>query len=674
MKKLIALGVPAVGLLLCLGLMGCPGTTDRDAIALSTTEIVYEGDPKPTVEVWNQDPDLPEAVIVARSDAVWLVVQPPTFTSLAPQDGVEDRRVISFQVNEALVGLGENVATVHFTGDGLVEKTLTLRYTYERDALQLSRTEMAFELSELPMQVEAWNRLVGTPDLSVTASTEASWITVTPVQQTLPAPESEGVFTKRDFTISVDRTGLEPGLESAILTFDGPGLEPKTVHVSMRIPQPDSATSLIIKDTVHTYSAPYLLDFAFSLRDDTGEPVTDDPAQFALAAHEDGVEVGQATTGLHLRRGVARKLLVELVMDYAASMRTMDGATERMEDMVKEAILPGLGEDAWVGITVLSRDDEAPVRVLPFTKDHGLVEETVDGLAETFAFYSGAPLWLAVREGIEAFDPDPSSTEARFMIILSDGNDTSSGDYTVQDATDAALERDVAVLGIGFGGNVSVADFLELTDPTEGSYFPEENAEDLDLALARMLATLNSLYQLRWVTPRRGATAFTPSFELRLPNASAEYTAPEDFRPDDYAGNPLEGQVAFTRQEEETGTVAYAQAVYVPRLIDEFRVHARGTLPFTATVVSSDDEGVMAGWSLARTDTGATSAWLELSAPDGTPIPFGAFGPMLRFQFEGTIDPLEFLFDDFAVDNTIYAGGQTFTVVGLHGTPAKRAD
>ena len=88
-------------------------------------------------------------------------------------------------------------------------------------------------------------------------------------------------------------------------------------------------------------------------------------------------------------------------------------------------------------------------------------------------------------------------------------------------------------------------------------------------------------------------------------------------------------------------------------------------------MVDASNDGLLSGWTLTSTeDPEGNGITLDFQSPDD-PMPFGAFGPMLRISFDALLPEGEPLFSQVYVDNTIYegGGGQSFVVDGYDNTP-----
>lgn len=428
---------------------------------------------------------------------------------------------------------------------------------------------------------------------------------------------------------------------------------------------------LRFEGVVVSYSSPYLLDFTFSLRDKDGHAINNDPSSFTIKAMENGEAISSTETAFLLARGLTKQLKCFLVLDYTNSMVSA-GAIDAMEESAK-AFIDGLAPDAQVGIFEFHRDSP-PQKVSSLATYKPYLKDRIDAIWTEFVqdFPGASRCWDAVYAAVQELG-GPSADEGRYVVFLSDGRDESSR-HSPDDIIDAAVRNGVAIYCIGFGAELRPADLRHITSETDGGYYGSASVAELQDRFEQITQDLGSQYTLRWATLKRSSQSFTPSFEISLEGQSATYTGPS-YSPTDYAGNPFQGELRIPEYNIVFGTASiFLRAVYVPRYIRELRMYARSSYPFVITLVSAEDGGLCAGWEgpTITEDAKSGGAWIELVSPDpddlGTSIPYGAFGPILRFDFQGLPQDMIVLFDDFFIDNSIYetTGGQSFEGVRLH--------
>jgi hypothetical protein len=541
------------------------------------------------------------------------------------------------------------------------------------EAISFSNATLDFERSELPRFLEVWNNNPGVERLSLAVIPSNSWIVVNvrTVASNAPA-QTTGPFNKQTVQVSIDRTRLSAGQHTGSIIFSAPGIITRAVQVTVTQDTTGNLGELNVVNPVTTYSSPYLIDFSFSLHDSEGHGVVRDPDLFAVLARE-GAQVIPNETDVYLQRGAARQLKVALVLDYTQSMQESGGAIAAMEDAAKDILLPALNDDALVSVTEFHRDDAEAEIVTPFTVDRAYTRERIDAIQEEFVrgFYSASRMLDAVLDAAGTFESGSEDEESRYILLFTDGDDTSSTADT-NAVVNLAKARGIRIYAIDFGTDAVSTDLDELTERTDGTLFTAETVADLDDSFMQIVQDLDGQYTLRWASVARSSTPFLPGFTLILGDESTSYTAESNFVPTQYAGNgPLEGKLRFVSSDSENATTVFLRADYVPRLISRFSIYLASDTGFTVEAVDASSDGLLGGWTLTSTDDPeGNGITLDFQSTDD-PMPFGAFGPMLRISFDALLPEGEPLFSQVYVDNTIYegGGGQSFVVDGYDNTP-----
>jgi formylglycine-generating enzyme required for sulfatase activity len=450
------------------------------------------------------------------------------------------------------------------------------------------------------------------------------------------------------------------------------------------------------------YSSPYLLDFLFSLRDENDNAVILHPSSFDVTAMEDGDPISPSETafllvGEGVRETVNRELKSFLVLDYTESMidpvanGDSDGdgisdAVETMEEATK-AFIDSLTEDAQAGIYEFHREDVDPAvagRVSGFTTDKPLLKSLVDSILPEFVqgFSAGSRAWDALFAAVQEFEFGEAPDELRFIVFLGDGTDESSL-HTPDQIISAAGSREVRIYSIGFGAELDPTILQTIADATSAEYHAASSEAALITQFDQIVRDAGGQYALRWATLRRSAEDFIPSFEISVGPASSEISggpgSPEikvvsgldehfsfPYNPADHAGDVLRGSLRipeFSINREAGTATVFIRASYVPRDVNAFNI--RVLSPFDYTVSRA---GLTAAWPppSVTTHPGDPRTWIFLFSFSGdVVIPYGAFGPILRFDFTGLPpDVDENLFQEILIDNTIYeaTGGQFFVL------------
>lgn len=99
--------------------------------------------------------------------------------------------------------------------------------------------------------------------------------------------------------------------------------------------------------------------------------------------------------------------------------------------------------------------------------------DTIVGNMGGTAMYTG--LREALRELTENHDPE----RAQFIIVLSDGEDTSSEEGAYEEITNTALQYGIAIYCIALGAGADVSTLSEISLNTGGDYFRIDSADDL---------------------------------------------------------------------------------------------------------------------------------------------------------------------------------------------------
>lgn len=554
---------------------------------------------------------------------------------------------------------------------GIVAACITLSGCFILiDALFVSNSVLDFGLNELPMFIQVWNGNTEAGTLTIAVTTSAPWILTDLDEVVSQAPSGTGALDKQTVRVQIDRRGLAAGNYEGWVRFSAPGV--KSVEVTVRAQQDQDSVvgALNITNPTYAYSKPYLIDFQFALEDALGDPVVAEPDEFVINALE-GSKIVTADTGLHLRRSAARQLRIDLVLDYSLSMQQIPGAIAAMEDAAKNIFLPALNTDALVGILEFHRDDQAAARVAQFTVERDILRQRIDSIQADFVhgFYSGSRTWDALMQSLDEFSLLGGAQEDRYILLFSNGSDTSST-ATRNQVVAKAILRGVHVLAVGFGLSVDEGSLIDLTQRTGGAYFPSGSVGALDDAFQQIVYGLGAQYTLRWATLQRSGS-FKPSFTISLDGAADTYTADDSYVISQYADSVVQGRLRVVSSFVENRATAFLRADYMPRFIYSMSVFVRSSLPFTVEVVDADNDGLLSKWTKKVVDDPVNNGkWIDVTSP-GPPIPFATFGPLLLFNFGQVPDTVTSLFDLVTVDNTLYQQtGQSFVVEGFEGTTA----
>lgn len=538
---------------------------------------------------------------------------------------------------------------------------------FRQEAISLSNWTLDFSRNETPFTMYVWNNNPLIPELTVGAKPDKSWILVNvdEVVSNAPADPEKGPFDRRVLFVRIDRTQLDEGEHTGKIVFSSKGIKPKEAKVRVVMDADGRLASLNITNATSAYSKPYLIDFMFGVTDKQGNAVVAEPAQFVVEALEGDRAVGN-NNGLQLRRASTLQLRMDLLMDYSQGMQERPGAVAVMEGTARDILLPALNMDAQVGITEFHRDDQEAQSVSDFSVDRAHTRARIGAIQSEYVrgFYSGARLLDAVITSCSKFEKGESKSEARYVVLFSDGYDTSSA-ATLDDAVERARDRSVRIFAVGCGEDANLPLLLDLTGRTGGAYFPADTTDLLPAAVEKIVQNLEGQYILRWASLSRRDEPFRPSFSLILGDARAGYKATADFNPDGQKGDVLRGKLRVQDSGSPERTTVLLRADYMPRFIHEIHLFVRSDLPFSVSLVEPADEGLLAGWSMEVTRAyGTAGYWVSLESP-GPLLSFASFGPLVRFDFEGSVSEDQPLFEELYVDNGVYEDEVALDISGF---------
>lgn len=419
-----------------------------------------------------------------------------------------------------------------------------------------------------------------------------------------------------------------------------------------------------------TYSAPYLLDFSFSLYDRGGHAVVVEPSELAVKAKESGNPISPSETAFILAKGDNKELKSFLVLDYTASMYA-SGAIEAMETDAKDFINQ-LNVDAQIGIYEFHREDVDPATgqglVADFSTDKNYLASRIDAIQSEFVrgFPASTRCWDSVYAALGHFTGQNSMDERRFLLFLSDGRDESST-HKPSDIIKLADTQSVRIFPIGFGEEVNPGDLKDIARKTGGKYYGAKNVQQLQEQFQQIVHDLGGQYLLRWATLRREGS-FKPSFTVKKGLLKRTFKESE-FSTEKYAGDVLGGLLRIPEYSVRNGKArVFLRALYVPRYITQLRFTVKSGFPFTASLVDQETGGLCADWAApAITAIGSGEYRVELVSRDpgdrSTSIVFGGFGPMVYFDFANLpANAGQAFFEIKEIDNSIYDNGQSFSV------------
>lgn len=521
------------------------------------------------------------------------------------------------------------------------------------DAIWVSRTEINFERDSNPQFFEVANDNSEVGTITVTVTPNRNWILVAPQSLPCEPPKPTGRVTYR-IEVGINRSKLTTiGINEGTITLSAPGIKPVTIKVSAikdKTPNEGELGPLNIVNPIITYGRPYLVEFAFDLRDENDRAVIGEPAQFQIAGYEDDIPVGRPE-GLLLRRGAARQLWIEIILDYSIYMREIENAIPEMERAATEVLLPSLNEDALVAVSAFYRDNLDSRLIVPYTVNRQYVIQQIRAIRSTYltGWASGAKIYEALIDAINRFDGLAGEKDDKYIVLFCNGRSTSSI-VTADQVISAAKAKNVHIIAVGFGRSIDSGELMTVALSSNGRFIAASELDTLQHAFERIVEDLNCQYVIRWASARQDAKPIIPSFSITFNNASASYVAPRPFKARDHAGNRLQGELVLIQSETPGNTTVFLRANYVPYDISKFRFYVASNDNFKTTLVGPADDGLLGGWQLIVSTEQDGRKRITIDGK-GIPIPFASFGAMLRFEFDKQV---ETPFTAFEIDNSIY--------------------
>jgi hypothetical protein len=471
---------------------------------------------------------------------------------------------------------------------------------------------------------------------------------------------------------------------------------------------------LAITDVLTNWAKPYLLNFTFSLRDgpdpSTSSPVVVPPSQLQVVCMEDGVPIPSEAPVI-LESGLKKQLKSYLVLDYTYSMLAAPGAIDAMQ-AAAELLIDEEPTHALFGIYEFNADYVAPQLVTT----NGLIANKatliadIEGIQTNYVKgnYAGTRCWDAMYAALKQFGPfgPTNSAEQRYLIAMTDGNDSSSllntNTNVVATLVSLAQTNQVRIFCVAFGNDVNTNALQELTSQTGGHYYLAATTADLALEFQKIVKDIDGQYVLRWATLTRTPEPFQPSFQVSyegftdtfntnlLYGTNTDYTTnivvdPTQnppvtnitiitnvtvtnivvlpFNPSNWAGNVLVGSVQLMSDADVGPQTIRLYADYVPRFIREIQINYRPNYPCTAFLDSTGTNDILYGWSMTETtDTNGLRTLTMVSSDTNnllTSIEYAAFGDLVEFDFTypDSVTAAQ-AFSVFSINNNIYSNMQ----------------
>ncbi len=482
-----------------------------------------------------------------------------------------------------------------------------------------------------------------------------------------------------------------------------------------------TVNGLAITGATNIFSSPYLLDFSFSLRDNTDPTISSSVvrpvSQLQVNCMEAGVPI-PGETALITAPGSQKQIKMFLALDYTYSMLAA-GAIDAMQ-AAAITLINSEPPHAQFGLYEFNADYVAPQLVTTngLTANKAALAGLIYGIQANYVQgnYAGTRCWDTIYAALSQFGPYTATNrdEQRFIVVMSDGNDDSSLLNTNLDpiATMVGLAQtnNVKIYCVAFGSNINTNNLQQLTAQTLGQYYQAATTADLALQFLKIAKDIDGQYLLRWATLRRTPLPFQPSFTITVDGFTAAFntnlfygtnitfatntvidttvTPPATnityttnmtvtnivalpFNPATYAGDVKVGALLLVADSDVGPQTIRLRTTYTPRFVREIRINYRPNFSCTSSLSSSDPGNFLSGWSMTETTDNTGMRTLTLVSPSPTnlltSIPYGTFGELAAFHFQyPDLVTATQAFSAFSVDNTIYTNmlpnGQSFVL------------
>ncbi len=473
---------------------------------------------------------------------------------------------------------------------------------------------------------------------------------------------------------------------------------------------------LAITDVTNNWAKPYLLNFTFSLRDgpdpSTSSAVVVPPSQLQVVCWETGtngvpVPIPTDETAVVLESGLKKQLKSYLVLDYTYSMFAVPGAIDSMQ-AAAELLINEEPAHAQFGIYEFNADYVNPQLVTTngLMANKAALIADIEGIQTNYVNgnYAGTRCWDAMYAALKQFGPfGPTNyDEQRFLVVMTDGNDTSSRLNTNADpvATLVSLAQtnQVQIFCVAFGNDVNTNSLLQLTSQTGGHYYLAATTADLATQFQKIVKDIDGQYMLRWATLRRTGPPFQPSFQVSyggftdtfntnlvyqtntsyLTNITVDTNQTPavtnidittnttvtnililPFNPPDWSNDVKVGSVLLAPDADIGPQTIRLHAYYVPRFLREIQINYRPNYPCMAFLDSTGTNDILYGWSMTETtDTNGLRTLTMVSSDTNnllTSIEYGAFGDLVEFDFTypDSVTAAQ-AFSVFSINNSVY--------------------
>jgi len=203
---------------------------------------------------------------------------------------------------------------------------------------------------------------------------------------------------------------------------------------------------------------------------------------------------------------VTTPISVAMVLDYSGSMQPLISDVESAAKSFIDQLDLNNGTDEAMIIKFAASVETKQ----PFTDDY---DSLVLAIGDN---YTGnidqTHLYDAVWQAIESA-ADPSRTDRRAVVVLTDGIDEGSIDHQMAEVVENANEKGVPVFTIGLG-NVFISTLQHLADETGGQYFLSPTSNELQSIYQSIAEILTNQYIIEYDSPTAGGDVIDLDIEI----------------------------------------------------------------------------------------------------------------------------------------------------------------
>lgn len=494
-----------------------------------------------------------------------------------------------------------------------------------------------------------------------------------------------------DFPIAIDRSAMDPDAEfdggeiriEAVVDDESEALEPIIVAVNIK------RTPLRIEGATNRTRPPKILRFVFLLRNsllravDTKDPDVLRSIEFFLTENDLPLDLNE--TNFFVTGPEELKTNIVLLLDFTGSMFRSDEDEgipngQRIQEMVDGAIefINDVPDSYRVQIMEYHEQNQIDRLIHPFSTDKAAMIASLENFSLSPADHGATELFDALGEAITSLvAQDPidlpfDDADVRAVIFVSDGNDTSS-DSSSSDVSGDAEDGRVRLYPLMFGDTLNLAPLFEMAEASGGHVYQAIGTRTLGGFLGtpgevgEIWTDLQRQLVLTYIALAEGDGTYR--IQVTLPDERTGLLVSADFQRTAFVfdGDPRMGQVSLTTAngiESNGDAEVFIRTDFVPRNITQFRVRLVMSrelrmahfVPGNVELVTSNAEnGLLSGWRIIPENGGIDGVFTVLTE-ELDPLPFGAFGNLLKVTFED-FAPSDVFELGFRMDNTIYLRG-----------------